>query len=65
VNNIDLTIETDGEGRNVIVFPALENELAAPDQYEDRLSWIQSSFSKFLDSVRDLDQLRSRAHILK
>jgi hypothetical protein len=63
VKHLDLTIETDSDGRHVVVFPELHDELAAPSQYEDRLSWIQDSFSKFLVTVRDLDTLRSGPYI--
>lgn len=61
--NLDLTIETDREGNHVVVFPGRREELMLPRFYDERLTWIQSSFARFFESVTDLESLRKSAHI--
>jgi len=60
VSNLELSFETDSEGRHSVVFSARQDELIPPRNYDERLSWIKASFSKFLLTVRDLEALRSQ-----
>jgi hypothetical protein len=55
---LDLTIETDQYGNNVVVFARRNDDLVPPRHYDQRLEWIRSSFDQFLGSVRDLEEIR-------
>lgn len=56
---LDVAIATNKDGENFVVFPGQPQELVPPQPYDERLSWIQSSFSKFLERVEEIEMLRS------
>lgn len=56
--NLDLTIETDRNGDHFIVYPRRSENLVAPEQHEEKMDWIRSSYDTFLARVREFDSLR-------
>lgn len=56
--NLDLTIESDSDGRYVISYATKTGELIPPDLHELRMEWIRSSFESFFQRVRELDDGR-------
>jgi hypothetical protein len=58
VRTLDVTIETNTDGDNVVVFPARKEDIDPPFEYEEKLEWIRLSVDTFLRHVREIDDVR-------
>jgi hypothetical protein len=58
VLTLDVTIETNSDGENVVVFPARREDLNPPSEYEEKLEWIKLSMETFLHHLHEIDDVR-------
>ena len=57
VRAFNISIQRDGDGKHVVRFPKLKEELFVPESHADRLEWIRQSCARFLTRVREKEEL--------
>jgi hypothetical protein len=58
VLTLDVTIETNNQGENVVVFPSCKDDFTAPNHYEEKLEWIKLSVETLLHHIQELEDIR-------
>ena len=58
--NYTIAIEDDKQGEARVLFPAAEEDLQAPEEFQERLEWIRQSCQRLLQSIERRSEILER-----